>query len=475
MFALSIVRGKWQWGNGPGQRGWLYFGASLLLGGLAIGALRPTNTWDLPAYLVLGGLALVYTAGRYAKIPAWLASIRLPAWILRTALGVVAAGVLAFLAFLLYKPFGDWYLQAYSSVALWTGDHTPIDSYLTHWGLFLFVIASWMFWETVDWMDKTPLSALERLRPYRGLIIAALAALVLVVVGLTLRGVAIAWLALPLAAWAAVLIFRPGQPDVKRMVLFLVGSALTLTLAVEQIVLVGDIGRMNTVFKFYMQAWTMLSLSAAAGLMWLLPAVLRRWRAGWSTAWRVALAALVFGAFLYPVIAGRAKILDRMATDAPHTLDGMTYMDYSTYSVNDHTLTLSEDYNAIRWMQQNVQGSPVIVEANTTEYSWGTRFTIYTGLPGVVGWNWHERQQRGIVDDSQVWQRINDIPAFYNTTLADQAVAFLKTYNVKYIIVGQLEEAMYDPNGIAKFSQYNGTLWHQVYHQGDTTIYQVGG
>ncbi len=324
-------------------------------------------------------------------------------------------------------------------------------------------------------MDATPLSALQRLKPFRGLIIGLLGALVVAVAWLSFDRVAVAWIALPLAAWAAVLILRPGQPDVKRAVLFLVGTALTLTLAVELIVLVGDIDRMNTVFKFYLQAWTMLSLSAAAGLMWLLPAILRRWRSGWRNVWEAALVLLVFGAALYPLIGGRAKIVDRMAADAPHTLDGMTYMDYSTYSVNEHTLDLSADYRAIRWMQQNVPGSPVIVEANTTEYSWGTRFTIYTGLPGVVGWNWHQRQQRGIVDDAQVWDRVNAITDFYNTFDPNQAQAFLKTYDVKYIVVGQLEHAMYDPAGLAKFEQYNGSLWHAVYQDGDTVIYQVSG
>ena len=63
-------------------------------------------------------------------------------------------------------------------------------------------------------------------------------------------------------------------------------------------------------------------------------------------------------------------------------------------------MNLVQDYKAIRWMQDNVQGSPVIVEANCPEYRWCMRFTIYTGLPGVVGWNWHERQQRTLTPQS---------------------------------------------------------------------------
>ena len=41
---------------------------------------------------------------------------------------------------------------------------------------------------------------------------------------------------------------------------------LVLTLAVEYIVLKGDIGRMNTVFKFYLQVWILWGIAAAVAL-----------------------------------------------------------------------------------------------------------------------------------------------------------------------------------------------------------------
>jgi uncharacterized membrane protein len=246
-----------------------------------------------------------------------------------------------------------------------------------------------------------------------------------------------------------------------------------LTLFVELFALHGDIGRMNTVFKFYYQAWTLLALSSAAAFMWLIPSISTQWNPRFSTVWQVVLAVLLFGALLYPLTAAQDKMADRMSADAPHTLDGMAYMKTSYYGDQNTTFELSQDYDAIKWMQQNVQGSPVIVEGNTVEYRWGTRFTIYTGLPGVVGWNWHQRQQRGFLADTGVWARINEIPVFYTTTDLDEALSFLKKYNVKYIIVGQLEEAYYPGDGLNKFPQYNGTYWKEVFQEKNTTIYEV--
>jgi uncharacterized membrane protein len=138
-------------------------------------------------------------------------------------------------------------------------------------------------------------------------------------------------------------------------------------------------------------------------------------------------------------------------------------------------MDLRQDYRAIRWLQENVQGSPVIVEAapSGVQYSWLSRYSIYTGLPVVVGWEWHEEQQRVLFQiDVQNRGRV-EVDGFYTTTDAQAALDFLHKYNVRYIIVGQLERAKYSPDGMVKFEAYNGIFWNEVYRDGQTVIYEV--
>ncbi len=469
---LSIVLRKGQWkAEGERLNGWLQFAVTIFIGSLLVGALKPTNTWDLPTYLLLGSLGLIYASFSFSDLQLWPESKR-PVWQIRGLEALVSVGVFIGLSFLLYQPFTHWYGQGYNSIDLWTGDRTPSWSYFTHWGLFITLILSWFIQDTYDWLATTPVSSLNKLKPYRTHLTVLAVLAVLIPIGLVIYGVGIAWMAFPLAAWALALIFRPGQAPAKRFVLFLIGSGFVLTLAVELIVLVGDIGRMNTVFKFYLQAWSMLSISAAFAFIMVFP---RRpeW-SGWvNTTWQIVVSVLVFCAALFPVIAGADKIRDRISPVAPHTLDGTAYMATSVFSDNAVNIDLSQDYEGIRWMQQNVKGSPVIVEANTVEYRWGSRYTIYTGLPGVVGWNWHQRQQRAAVPSSEVTDRVEEIKKFYETTDLDETRAFLQKYNVHYIVVGQLENLYYPGPGLLKFLANSGTMWEPVFQNETTTIYRV--
>jgi uncharacterized membrane protein len=337
--------------------------------------------------------------------------------------------------------------------------------------LFLFLIFSWLVWETHQWMAATPASSLKKLKPAQLLLELALALFILLLLFLAYRKVSIGWIAMPLAAWAGILMFRPRLPDMKRLALFWIGTALLITVVVELFTVRGDIGRMNTIFKFYLQAWTLLAVSGGAAFAWIL-ADIHSWLPRWRNAWQTSLTILFAFAVLYTITATVDKVNDRINPDAPRTLDTMTYMAHAEYW-DTTVMDLSQDYRAIRWMQANVQGSPVIVEANCPEYRWCSRFTIYTGLPGVVGWNWHQRQQRALSPPNLVTDRIAEIGEFYITRDISLAREFLAKYDVRYIIVGQLEDIYYPGDGLLKFELYNGTIWKTVYQDTRTTIYEV--
>ena len=163
LWSVSILKSQWKWGEISGKNNKLFFACSFLSGGLIIGALKPTNSWDYPVYLGLGIMAILYTYIKYAKVPG---SVEHFYDGLRTRIPKALLWSVFFIALfiILYQPFAQWYGQAYTAVDIWKGDHTPISSYFTHWGLFLFIIVSWFLQESMDWMSKTPLSVPEKIK-----------------------------------------------------------------------------------------------------------------------------------------------------------------------------------------------------------------------------------------------------------------------------------------------------------------------
>ncbi len=446
---------------------------SLFLGGLAIGALRPTNTWDLPTYLVLGIIALIYAGWKYVDPTNWNLKIAGSKDLLKGAWIALSILILIAFTFVFYLPFSESYVQAYGEINEWTGTHTPSNSYWVHWGIFLFILITFLVWETRQWMAKTPLSSLRKLKPFTWIILSVFLALLTAMAVLHIKyEVRVYWIALPLALWSAVMLLRPNLIENKKAVYFLIGTSFFLTLMVEIIVLVGDVGRMNTVFKFYLQVWVIFGVISAAALGWIIDE-LKEWNPLPRVFWKIALAFIVFLGFLYPLTATAAKIKDRFTPEVPRSLDGMAYMEYSSYPDQGAVFDLSQDYRAIQWLQQNIPGTPVIVEGVAPIYRWGSRISIYTGLPTVLGWEWHQIQQRAAGTPFAVQDRLQDVAEFYTTEDSASALAFLDQYDVSYIILGQLETAYYPGVGLNKFEDFNGIYWDEVYQDGDTVIYKV--
>lgn len=468
-WCLSLVLGKLNTKSIFGLVGKIFTGA------LLIGALRPTNTWDYPMYLALGCISLIYVSYKYGQAPARF----LPGLnhqlkkILYSTLLVV--GFFA-LSLVLFAPFDRWYGQAYSSIDIWRGEKTPLWAYFIHWGFFLFILISWIIYKIWIWMKSTPLLTLEPYYRRRKTIYLALLGIIFIIVVFLIYGVQISTVVIPLMTVLFIFLFlgRTGN-DTRKFVILLLLAGLGLTMMVELINLSGDIGRMNTVFKFYLQAWTMFSVASVYLLADLFTISQGEKRLIDFSGWRIWFGLFGFSVLLFPIMASMDKIHDRMNDLTPITLDGMEYMKYSSYSENGFLMDLSQDYYAIRWIQENVSGTPVIAEANVPEYRWGNRFSIYTGLPSVVGWNWHQRQQRAINPGEWIFKRVEDITDFYTTTDIRAARNFIDRYDVEYIIVGQLEKTVYHQEGLMKFEEFSGMLWDVVYEAADTRIYKVKG
>ncbi|HSJ58109.1 MAG TPA: DUF2298 domain-containing protein [Anaerolineae bacterium] len=476
-----------------GWRGLLAVLPRLLLWALAIGAMRTTNTWDVPPHLLLALGALVIAAIEDPYQPTW-----------QRLLGVAwQFGLLFVLSWsVLYKPFWDSYGAFYNSIAVWTGTRTPLWAYLVVHGLFLFAIASYLFARVVGDRRRDPLlrraslslryrgrdarrlARASRIVHVRGLPIGrifwlVLALLILIELFLLVpglieftrpnqealligthayRGLVVLALGLPFGLMGLLLLFRPHIPPRERLWAYLVLLGLAMSLGVEVIVIEGDIGRMNTVFKFYLQVWLMWGVAAATALAWMVPRV-RRWRFG-HAAWVGVLVALLFFAALYPPLATSAKIRDRFEQATERGLDGWQYTETSIYwdpvgaewgHDGGVRYDLKWDLEAIRWLLDNVVGTPVILEGHVTEYRWGSRYSINTGLPTVIGWNWHQRQQRAAADQQAVWDRVADVRTIYDAPTIAAAEPLLDKYDVRYVVVGPLERAYYDNVGLNKF------------------------
>ena len=85
----------------------------------------------------------------------------------------------------------------------------------------------------------------------------------------------------------------------------------------------------------------------------------------------------------------------------------------------------------------------------------------------------HQRQQRASASEDLIQERIAEVNDFYLTTDQDRAKSILERFDVKYIVVGQLERALYPGMGLDKFEAFEGELWDEVYRSEDTVIYRI--
>jgi len=253
--------------------------------------------------------------------------------------------------------------------------------------------------------------------------------------------------------------------------LLLLLIAFTIIFGVELVRIKGDIDRMNTVFKFYLQAWVLLGIGCSY-LFWLcLKGIKQNGKTKINMFVFMASCFLIICGLIYPVFATYARIEDRFIQTKP-TLDGKTYMSQSTYMDVKGEIDLRFDDKAINWMNNNLRGTPVVLEANIPMYRWGSRISVYTGYPTILGWRWHQEQQR-MNRHSEIQKRISDINMIYETENVEEALELIKKYQVKYIYIGSLEKLYYSSKGLSKFQLNMKENIETVYSNEQVEIYKV--
>lgn len=120
----------------------------------------------------------------------------------------------------------------------------------------------------------------------------------------------------------------------------------------------------------------------------------------------------------------------------------------SSYQGLNATAFLETDFPAdaaaIRWLRENIEGSPVVLEANGDSYTGYERVSAMTGLPTILGWYVHEWLWRNDVGDLN--EKSADVETIYTSTDEAQVEALLEEYGVSYIFVGSKEREKYGEN-----------------------------
>jgi uncharacterized membrane protein len=244
-------------------------------------------------------------------------------------------------------------------------------------------------------------------------------------------------------------------PDNFIFLLILGGMILAL---VPEFVFLRDLFgyRINTIFKFYYQTWLLWSTVAAYGTITLFQNLKSPIR--YAVFFGLALSMTM--ALFYPIISLQTKT-NNFNREGGLTLDGI-YI----YS--------AADVEAVRWLREASPG--VIAEAVGGSYSSShARMATYSGKPNVLGWDFHEIQWRG--GSELVMPRKEDMSVLYCTHNWDTAKAILEKYQVRYLVVGDVEYSSYEPgndfcpNGLIEEKFINNMI--TVYRNERLSIYSL--
>ncbi len=424
--------------------------AEPLVWGVLFGGLGFLNTWDFPIYL--GLFVLVYALRRLRSRPGAIVSNAV--W-----LGAILLG----LGVLLYWPFYLGFRSQAGGIG-WVGSiKTRLHQYLLMFGTFIIIGSGFLV--MLCFRSLRSAASLRSSREVRwGVLLLLLLAAEMAIRGWWTSTLCVVLIAMCL--WAAISVLRSDRvptatsdfADPRLFVLVLLFVGLMLTLAVEFVFLRDTFGtRMNTVFKFYYQAWLLMGIASAYGAFDVADTLAHSRtissRFGlvlWGSI--VAVCVMVGLCYTIPALVSKAGGFRGQAT-----LDGTAYVASSR----------PDEYAAIVWLRAHAEEDAIMLEApggSYTEYNW---VSAHTGIPTVLGWGGHELQWRGSYDEPSAREPV--IATIYQSRDLDQVVSLLERYGVDYLYVGPRERQKYGLR--AQDLQRFDRIMRRVFESGQVVIY----
>jgi len=210
--------------------------------------------------------------------------------------------------------------------------------------------------------------------------------------------------------------------------------------------------RANTMFKLGYQAFIMMSI--ASTFVFYLIHYLKDFF--WKIFFKAIFFLMLFFVLIYPFFAIPSyygSLKNKIE------LDGSVWLE----------IFYPQDKEIIDYLNKNVLGQPVILEAQGDSYTDYERISAFTGLPTVAGWWVHQWLWRGSAE--VVGKRIPDIVEIYEGKDTEKTRELLKKYHVKYVVISQLERQKYPHLNEEKFSIIGKKIFESSNKLG--ALYQV--
>jgi len=210
--------------------------------------------------------------------------------------------------------------------------------------------------------------------------------------------------------------------------------------------------RANTMFKLGYQAFILMSIASI--FVFYQVTNLIEWRL--KLFFKIIFVLMLFFVLIYPFFAIPSYYGNLQKKPE---VDGSLWLSYF----------YPQDKEIIDYLNKNILGQPVILEAQGDSYTDYGRISVFTGLPTVAGWWVHQWLWRGSAD--VVGKRIPDIIEIYEGKDLKKTSNLLKKYQIKYVIVSQLERQKYPHLNEEKFSIIGKKIFESSNNLG--ALYQI--